>query len=174
MAVLRSAFAGDGHTGALSDGLVVLGPHELGRLADLAGLQGQEDVSGLLVHAGHDLFGAWKTRNTKPSLLRNRNIQIYRTSYGLLKICQMLQMNEGEKKKPAQKEMHSVHWSSERRISVHFNQKCFGYITVFRQQPSRMKPADWLLPGRALAQTGSDTWEGFPTPLSLTARTLNT
>lgn len=61
--VSRSAFAGDGHTGALSDGLVVLGPHELGRLADLAGLQGQEDVSGLLVHTGHDLFGAWKTPN---------------------------------------------------------------------------------------------------------------
>lgn len=83
---LRSAFAGGGHTGALSNGLVVLGPHELGRLADLAGLQGQEDVSGLLVHAGHDLFGAWKTWNTKPSLLRNHtNIQIYRTLYGLLK-----------------------------------------------------------------------------------------
>lgn len=84
--VSRSAFAGDGHTGALSDGLVVLGPQELGCLADLAGLQGQEDVSGLLVHAGHDLFGAWKTWNTKPSLLRNRaNIQIYLTFYRLLK-----------------------------------------------------------------------------------------
>lgn len=29
-------------------------------------------------------------------------------------------------------------------------------------------------PGIALAQTGSDNWEGFPTPCALTARTLNT
>lgn len=81
-------------------------------------------------------------------------------------------MNKREKK-TAEKEMHSVRWFSECR-TVHFNQKCFGHITVFRQQPSRTKPADWLLPGRALAQTGSDSWEGFPTPLLLTARTLNT
>lgn len=56
--VSRSAFAGDGHTGALSNRLVVLGPYELGGFADLAGLQGQEDVSSLLVHAGLNLFGA--------------------------------------------------------------------------------------------------------------------
>lgn len=31
-----------------------------------------------------------------------------------------------------------------------------------------------LLPGKALAQTGSDSWEGFPTPFALTARSLNT
>lgn len=37
--VSRSAFAGDGHTGALSNGLVVLGPDELGGFADLTGLQ---------------------------------------------------------------------------------------------------------------------------------------
>lgn len=56
--VLRSAFAGDGNTGALSNGLVVLGPDKLGGFADLAGLQGQEDVSSFIVHAGLNLFGA--------------------------------------------------------------------------------------------------------------------
>jgi len=33
---------------------------------------------------------------------------------------------------------------------------------------------EWLLPGSVFAHTGSDTFEGFPTPLSFTARTLNT
>lgn len=56
--VLRSAFAGNGHTRALSNGLVVLGPDELGGFADLASLQGQEDISSLLVHTGLNLLGA--------------------------------------------------------------------------------------------------------------------
>lgn len=57
-ASLRSALGRDGHSGAVADGFVVLGPHELGRLTDLTGLQRQEDVSGLLVHAGHNLLSA--------------------------------------------------------------------------------------------------------------------
>lgn len=56
--ISRSAFAANSHTGALSNGLVVLGPDELGGFADLASLQGQEDVSSLLIHAGLNLFGA--------------------------------------------------------------------------------------------------------------------
>ncbi len=54
----RSAFCCDGHPGTVANGFVVLGPHKLGSLTDLAGFQGQEDVSGLLVHAGHDLLDA--------------------------------------------------------------------------------------------------------------------
>lgn len=33
---------------------------------------------------------------------------------------------------------------------------------------------EWLLPGSGFAHTGSDTSDAFPTPLSFTARTLNT
>lgn len=63
--VSRSAFAGNGHTGALSNGLVVLRPDKLGGFADLTGLQGQEDVSSLLIHTGYNLFGVWKDNTRK-------------------------------------------------------------------------------------------------------------
>lgn len=62
MASLRSAVCCHGNPGAVADGFVVLGPDELGRLADLAGLQRQVDVPGLLVHAGLDLLGAWRRK----------------------------------------------------------------------------------------------------------------
>lgn len=55
---VRAALGGDGDPWAVADGSVVLGPNELGGLRDLAGLQRQEDVSGLLVHAGHQLLSA--------------------------------------------------------------------------------------------------------------------
>lgn len=55
---LRSALCCHGHSGAVANWLVVLGPHKLRCLADLTGFKGEENVSSLLIYTGNNLLCA--------------------------------------------------------------------------------------------------------------------